>query len=103
MTFPWYTHSKILVINRIVDLWYTKSPKEIKISKQQEITHLDYTDNMILLATSKGNLQRASKGLNRILQVFAVEISESEIREIRKQEQNLRRIKMDINSIESIT
>lgn len=40
---------------------------------------MDYTDDLILLAASKDKFRRASGRLNRIMEVFGVSISESEV------------------------
>jgi hypothetical protein len=56
-------------------------PRGIKISEEQEVTHLmTYANDQIPLPASEDNLQRAITELNRALELYKLNTSETKTR-----------------------
>jgi hypothetical protein len=85
-------------INKIIDLWKMTNPKEIKTARYTQITHLVYTDDQVLLAPTDDDLQRAVTGLNHILQLYNLQISEIKTKAMGIQGKYWRRVKIVINN-----
>jgi hypothetical protein len=88
----------ICEICKIIDLWKMTNPKGIKIARGAQITHLVYVDDEVLLEPTVDDLQRAVTGLNHILHLYNLQISEIKTESMGIQGKYWRSVKIVINN-----
>jgi hypothetical protein len=73
-------------------------PKGNKIARDTQITRLVYADDQVLLAPTEDDLQRTVTGLNHILQLHNLQISEIKTKAMGIQGKYWRRVEIMINN-----